>query len=90
MTTGALLLSLSSLSSGTALQHLQNIMSSGPITWLPAQLIDADMSQMTLSADIEIKSISADVTLSTLGADISHIIYDARITQNILQGALNG
>lgn len=90
MTTGALLLSLSSLTSGTALEHLQNITVGGSITWLPAQSIDADMSQMTLSADIEIRSISADVTFSTLGADLSQVTYDASITQNILEGAING
>jgi hypothetical protein len=70
MTTGALLLSLSSLPSGTALQHLHNIISSGSITWMPAQSISADMSQITLSADFINQTISADITIQTVDANI--------------------
>jgi hypothetical protein len=77
MTTGALLLSLSSLPSGTALQHLQNIISGGGITWMPAQSISADMSQITLSADFIAQTVSADITIQAVNANISQPICSA-------------
>jgi hypothetical protein len=88
MTTGSLLLSLSSLPSGTALSLLQNIVSGGSVTWVPAQTITADMSQMTLSADFITQNVSADLVISSVDANISQPIYSADISQNILEGDL--
>jgi hypothetical protein len=88
MTTGSLLLSLSSLASGTAETLLQNITNGGGITWIPAQTITADMSQMTLSADFVTQTVSADITIQSIDANILQPIYSADIQQNILEGDL--
>jgi hypothetical protein len=88
VTTGSLLLSLSSLASGTAETLLQNITSGGGVTWIPAQTITADMSQMTLSADFINQSISADLVILSVDANILQPIYNADILQNILEGDL--
>lgn len=89
MTAGAFLLSLSSLSTGTAMEHLQHITGGGTITWLPAQNIDADMSQMTLSAGFMPQNMDANINIDSFSANLLNDDYSASIVQNNIQGDLS-
>lgn len=89
MTTGEFLISVSSLSTGSSLQHLMSITSGGGITWLPAQSIDADMSQMTLSVDFIPQDIDANINTQSFSANLLSDNYSASVVQNNIQGDLS-
>lgn len=80
MTTGALLLSLSSLTSGTALEHLQNIQK-GTIQWLtvPATQVMADVEQKNIIADISMDYMIANINVDIYHADIDTTQIEADI-----------
>jgi len=86
MTTGALLLSLSSLTSGSALEHLQHIVGdSGQITWIPAQTITADIEMIGLSADIT-NYIKADISITNVDANMIQKQFSADIISSKIEG----
>lgn len=86
MTTGALLLSLSSLASGSALEHLQHIVGgSGQITWIPAQTITADIELVGLSADIT-NDIKADISITNVDANVIQKQFTADIISSKIEG----
>jgi len=86
MTTGALLLSLSSLTSGSALEHLQHIVGgSGQITWIPAQTITADIDLIGLSADIT-NDIKADISITNVDANVIQKQFTADIISSKIEG----
>lgn len=87
MTTGALLLSLSSLTSGSALEHLQHIVGgSGQITWIPAQTITADVDIIGLGADVCTKSVQADISITNVDANVIQKQFTADITSSKIEG----
>lgn len=90
MTTGALLLSMSSLLSGTALDHLQHISVGGEVQWsvIPATSITADINMLDLDADITQVSLTADVAQDTITADITQDGFTADLQQPNLEGNL--
>ncbi len=88
VTTGELLLSLSALNSGTTLELIQSVNSSGDIIWLPIQSISVDIPQAELRASLTTKIISADIIIQSIDADIPYFLYETDITQTTLDGDL--
>lgn len=65
-----------------------NIAQSGGMTFVPATSIDADMSQMTLSADFVTQTVSAEITLCSIDAAVEQPTYNADIIKYKIEGTI--
>lgn len=84
VTTGEYLFSISSLTSGTALEHLLNIQSSDIIT-VPADNITASFDEEIIMANILTIDIQANILADTLSSDIASHTISATIQPKTIE-----